>query len=106
MEAVSAELTSMAKQPFFLEVAIRTLLAEAPERNRLVFVSSLLKDKFKFDFELVPREKLLHYYHKLCEIGYKVGVPSSLSQSKIYPVYTNLSLALCYIYIHISARSE
>jgi hypothetical protein len=89
----------MAKQPYFLEIAIRSILTEPPERNRLVFVSSLIKDKFKFDFELVEREKLLYYYHKLCEIGYFLGC-------KIYPVYTNLALALCYIYIHISARSE
>lgn len=55
VEAVSTELTAMAKQPAFLDVAIRSLQSEPPERNRLVFVTSLVKDKFKFDFELVPR---------------------------------------------------
>ena len=52
------------------------MLAEPRERNRLVFVSSLIKDKFKFDFEMVEREKLLYYYHKICEIGFTLGVPT------------------------------
>jgi len=98
----------MAKQSHFLEVALRTMLAEPRERNRLVFVSSLIKDKFKFDFEMVEREKLLYYYHKICEIGFTLGVPPppfSAKSTHCTPIFPSRWPTSTYIYQR-AARSS
>lgn len=51
-------------------------------------------------------EQLLHYYNRLCETAYFLGVRSLLIQCKHYSVYSNLALAFAYIFIHISARAD
>lgn len=78
VETLSAELTNISKQHYFLDIAIASLFADPTNKDKLVFITSLIKDKFKFDFELVEREKLLYYYSKICEIGFFLGVLTSL----------------------------
>jgi hypothetical protein len=50
VEALSRELTNISKQHYFLDLGIRYIFNEPIEKDKLVFVTSLIKDKFKFDF--------------------------------------------------------
>lgn len=54
------------------------LVREEGVKERVTLVTSLIKDKFKFEFEMVEQEKLLYYYNKICEIGHLLGVLPSL----------------------------
>lgn len=85
VETLSAELTDISKQHYFLDIAIASLFADPAHKDKLVFITSLIKDKFKFDFELVEQQKLLYYYGKICEIAFFLGVPLSPRSASTTP---------------------
>lgn len=44
----------------------------------------MIKDKFRYDFELIPTEDIEQHYERLCEFAIKFG-------TKCKPLFINLS---------------
>lgn len=58
-------------------------------------LSSLVKDRFKYDFETIDEVALQSYYMQLCEVALNPGLDSKAAK--------NICLTVAYIYINLSA---
>ena len=62
-------------------------------------MTSLIKDKFKFDFEKLEGKSLEEYYGLMVKMCHSLKCDS-------YPIYSNLALALAYIFFNISTKND
>jgi hypothetical protein len=69
------------------------------KKDKQILLSSLLKDKFKFEFETISSNVETNY-KLLVEIACTLQVLSSSTQVTTYATYTNIALALSYTYLH------
>jgi hypothetical protein len=96
IEAVSKELTAFSKQHGFLDIAFEMLLHYDCCKEQTILLTSLVKDKFKFDYESMDLEQIKTYYQCLCGLAAKIDESNSTSQKQV-------AVSLAYIYINLSA---
>ena len=65
----------------------------------MLLLSCMIKDKFRYDFELIDSQKLKSYYQLLCEFASKYG-------TKCKPFFNNISQSLALIYLNQIACND
>ncbi len=106
VEERSKVLADCIKEPGFLDAAHSLLTNPASfpheRKDKEILLTSLLKDKFKYEFETV-QHNVEHHYKQLCEIAHSLQVQLSPIQRTTYAAYTNVTLAMAYIYLSVLA---
>lgn len=78
-EETSGRLTLFSQEGQFMETATQWARLNTGERAKMVLVTSLIKDKFKFDFETLGVGRLEEYYQWMVEMCRLVRVSGGLS---------------------------
>jgi hypothetical protein len=95
VKLISKQLTDCSERQFFMEAALQLMLKGQHCKERETLLSSLVKDRFKYEFETVKEGALQGYYLQLCEVALRPGLDSKATK--------NICLTLAYIYINLSA---
>lgn len=95
VKMIAKQLTDYSEGKFFIEAALQLLLKNQLNKEREILLSSLVKDRFKYDFETIEERALQSYYLQLCQVALRPGL--DLKATK------NLCLIVAYIYINLSA---
>lgn len=86
IEAKSKELTAYIKEPAFLQAAHRLLTTPDSfpheKKDKEILLTSLVKDKFKYEFETIENNVEAHY-QQLCQIAHNLQVPKILCREQL-----------------------
>ncbi len=81
-----------------MEAALQLMMKRPYCKERETLLSSLVKDRFKYEFETVKESALQDYYLQLCEVALRPGLDPKAAK--------NICLTLAYIYINLSAGQQ
>jgi hypothetical protein len=99
IELAANDLNAVSRGEAFLDGALLMLLCPDYETEKHLLLSSLIKDRFKYDFETIPDQKVGEYYEQMC----RIASMQSQSHSKIIK---NICLSIAYIYIHLTTEQQ
>lgn len=96
--AASEEISNLTKRQGFLEAAIFLMRnGAANDKDKDMLLTSLIKDKFKYDYEALDTNYLQEYYSGLCEIACLPRIADTVAAK-------NACLALAYVYINHTSQ--
>jgi hypothetical protein len=95
VKMIAKQLTEYSEGKLFIAAALHLLLKAQRSKERETLLSSLVKDRFKYDFETIEEGALQSYYLQLCEVALRPGLDSKAAK--------NICLTVAYIYINLSA---
>ena len=97
IEALSCQLTRFTKSSVFMDTAFYMLSHCECNGDRAVLLTSLIKDKFKYDFESIPIERLKEYYNQLCQFAFKIF------STRMETVQRQICQSLAYLFINFTS---
>lgn len=99
IELAANDLNAVSRGEAFLDAALLILLCSDYEKEKHLLLSSLIKDRFKYDFETIPEQKVGEHYEQMCRIA-------SMQSHSHRKIIKNICLGIAYIYIHLTTEQQ